>query len=112
MIKLFNTTEIIAEQTLEQIVLSKMIDDVPIAGFCFCPRCWADVLSLALNNLPPRYVVSETGEVITRANMTTDYQIQAKVYTEVMKALLQVGANPHHDNQSPEFSEEEMKSEE
>ncbi|MGE5381523.1 MAG: late competence development ComFB family protein [Methylocystaceae bacterium] len=112
MVKLCNTTEIIAEQTLEQIVLSKMIDDVPITSFCFCPRCWADVLSLALNNLPPRYVVSETGEVITRAHMTTDYQMQANVYAEVMKALLQVGAHPHHDIQLLELNEEVLKNEE
>lgn len=96
MFKLYNTTEIMAQQTLEQIVIGKMVGNQDVSTFCFCPRCWADILSLALNNLPPRYVVSDMGEVFARSAMTIDHQFQARIYAEVMKALLQVGANPHH----------------
>lgn len=97
MYKLYNITEIIAEQLLEQIVMNKVIDGHDISGFCFCPRCWADTLSLALNNLPPRYVVSKEGEVFARTKLEMDYQMQASISAEIMKALLQVKANPHHD---------------
>jgi len=94
--KLYNITEIIAEQILEQIVTNKIVDGHDISGFCFCPRCWTDALALALNNLPPRYVVSKEGEVFARTKLEMDYQIQANISTEIMKAMLQVKTNPHH----------------
>lgn len=97
MYELCNTTEIIAQQLLEEIVMSKIVDGHDISGFCFCPRCWADVLSLALNNLPPRYVVTGEGEVYARVKMELDHGYKARVYAEVMKALLKVGDHPHHD---------------
>lgn len=97
MTKLCNTTEIIAQQILEEIVMTKIVDGQDISGFCFCPRCWSDVLSLALNNLPPRYVVTEEGEIYARVQMELDPGHKARVYAEIMKALIQVGAKPHHE---------------
>lgn len=101
MIKLYNITEIVAQQTLEQIVTDKVIEGHDISGYCFCPRCWTDVLSLALNNLTPRYVGSEEGEVFARIDLSLDYQLRADVYAQLTRALLQVGANPRHDRNHP-----------
>lgn len=97
MLKLCNTTELVAKQILDQIVISKIVDGYDLTGYCFCERCLTDSLSLALNNLPPRYVVSEEGEVFARTVMELDYQFQATVNSELIKALLQVGAHPHHE---------------
>ncbi|MDR1070005.1 MAG: late competence development ComFB family protein, partial [Gracilibacteraceae bacterium] len=34
---------------------------------CTCSRCVADIRAYALNNLPPRYVVSSAGNAFARA---------------------------------------------
>ncbi|BCV25051.1 late competence development ComFB family protein [Gelria sp. Kuro-4] len=62
---------------------------------CRCPRCRLDVLALALNALPPRYVVSETGEVYARAEQLSQ-QYNADIAIALTRAFSQVLAAPRH----------------
>lgn len=64
--------------------------------FCACPRCKFDVMALALNELPPKYVVSEKGELYGRANLMTN-QSDADIIKEVTKAIKIVKTSPLHD---------------
>jgi competence protein ComFB len=62
---------------------------------CCCPKCRADVAAFALNNLKPRYTVSQMGSTITRADI-----LSQNVITSILVALAQaaevVSANPRH----------------
>ncbi|MDA8443397.1 MAG: late competence development ComFB family protein [Peptococcaceae bacterium] len=62
---------------------------------CDCLQCEEDILALTLNQLPPRYVTSHKGEVIT------DFQFSeppdnTKVLTALVKSIDVVCRTPSH----------------
>ncbi len=65
---------------------------------CKCRRCFYDTMALALNQLPPQYVVTAKGEVYGKLN-SFNSQIHADVMKEVTKANVIVNGNYSH---SPE----------
>ncbi len=65
-------------------------------AFCRCSRCHLDVVALALNTLPPRYVVTEIGEVFTNVNLASA-QWRADVMTAVLHAMEIVRKKPRHN---------------
>ncbi len=67
---------------------------------CGCPLCREDVLVYALNRLPPRYVATLTGEVVSEVNMEGD-QGQADIAVALMEAFRVVGASPRHTRRPP-----------
>lgn len=62
---------------------------------CMCDRCRTDMMMIALNNLPPRYVSTHKGAVLQRAK-GMELQYEVEVLTEVMRAVQIVGGQPHH----------------
>lgn len=62
---------------------------------CLCQRCRLDVMALALNALPPRYVVSETGKVYARTEQLGQ-QYNADITIALTHAFTQVMAAPRH----------------
>lgn len=62
---------------------------------CRCERCRLDILAKALNNLPPRYVVTERGKVFTRADFL-ELQKSIDVLTALGNAIRLVKENPRH----------------
>lgn len=83
------------EDAVRQTLISIM-EQQKMEGICLCPRCQEDIIALALNHLPPCYVTSDRGEVLARTKINLDYDMRASIYSEVMKAIMQVGRNPHH----------------
>lgn len=63
---------------------------------CRCERCTMDIKALALNHLPPKYVVTDIGYVYTRVN-ELENQFKADITVAVMNALKVVRKNPRHD---------------
>lgn len=62
---------------------------------CQCERCCHDVASLALNSLPPHYVVTDTGEVYTRVKgLETQFVID--IVSAISRAIVTVHAQPRH----------------
>ena len=62
---------------------------------CMCERCCTDMMMIALNNLPPRYVSTHKGDVMTRVeSMELPYEVE--VLTETLRAMQIVGGQPHH----------------
>ena len=80
---------------MEQIVNLKLKELMRKTGMCTCERCCADVRALALNNLPPKYVVTPAGEAMTEFELLTT-QMQAVVITEIMHAIERVARAPRH----------------
>jgi len=62
---------------------------------CTCDKCYQDIMTLTLNNLPPMYVSSNVGHIMTMYNLTKD-QLHAQVMVELLKAVAQVKKSPQH----------------
>ena len=74
------------------------VDEI-IAGSkraCSCEKCRFDVVALALNSLPPRYVVTDQGETYTRVK-GLEAQFNIDVLTAISNAIVVVNSRPHHD---------------
>ncbi len=67
-----------------------------LGDWCGCEKCKLDAAALALNNLKPKYVVTEQGRVLGRANNMSQ-QFNTDVTLEVTKAIEIVGRSPHHN---------------
>ncbi|MCF6464237.1 late competence development ComFB family protein [Clostridium sp. Cult1] len=63
---------------------------------CTCDKCKMDIAAITLNNLKPKYVVTEKGKLYGKID-TIDYQFDADLVREIVKAIEIVGDNPHHE---------------
>ncbi|BBE31058.1 hypothetical protein OSSY52_11990 [Tepiditoga spiralis] len=89
-IQLKNIMEDIVEDVYNDLLKTNLIK------ICNCPKCHADVLAIVLNNIKPKYVVTEKGEAIERTNELRD-QIRVDVLEQLLKAVEIVSKNPHHN---------------
>ncbi|MBM7854082.1 competence protein ComFB [Desulfohalotomaculum tongense] len=86
---LHNYTETAVLQLLNEVL--KNYD----GSLCTCERCRQDIIALALNNLPPRYIVTDTGEIITQVSFN-HFGGRAQVIAQIVKAVETVAKNPRH----------------
>ena len=84
-----NVVEDIVEMALDECLEQSQI--------CRCPKCRADVQAFALNEIPPRYVVSEIGDLLVRANALSN-QNRADIVAAITKAIMAVEQNPRHEH--------------
>ena len=81
---------------METIVLNYL--DVVLAKYpncCKCGRCRQDIIMLALNHSPPKYVSSDKGNVFTKLSLT-ELEKEVQVIEEIAKAVEIVSRNPRH----------------
>ena len=81
---------------MEQAVLDKLdrvIDDTKV---CNCSKCRCDIIAMALNSLPPRYVVTNKGDMYARL-AALERQFDINVMTVLAQAAIKVKDNPQHD---------------
>lgn len=64
-------------------------------NICACDRCQDDMKALALTNLPPHYVVTDKGTILTQVSFDL-IGGRAQVISVVMNAIKTVAANPRH----------------
>lgn len=62
---------------------------------CKCNICRLDVLAKTLNNLPPRYLVTDQGSAFSRADFL-DVQSNVDVLAALSAAIRIVKENPRH----------------
>lgn len=89
---LLNYTETAVLELLDD-VLEKYKEKHP--DICYCTRCREDVMAIALNNIPPHYVVTETGKVLKQVSFER-LGGKAQVITQIIKAMEIVSKNPRH----------------
>jgi hypothetical protein len=91
-ISLTNNQPTVVVNVMEKLVIDKF--DTAIIKFkcCKCDRCKKDIMALALNKLPPKYVVLNKGEETPEP----DEQTKAQVITALIQAILKVRAQPRH----------------
>lgn len=65
------------------------------SNICTCDRCLQDIKAITLNNLKPRYIVTEKGAIYTRLK-----EMEVQFETDVMKAIIDaiaiVSKSPRH----------------
>lgn len=61
--------------------------------FCGCEMCRADVIVYSLNRLPPRYVATLEGTVVTEVNLDKQ-QGRASIDVAVMDGFRRVSMSP------------------
>lgn len=80
---------------MEHIVLDLVKDVTNNMNVCNCEKCLMDITAIALNNLPPKYIVSEKGELFSKVD-TLKKQFEIDSVTAITKAALIVINNPRH----------------
>ena len=83
-----NVAEVIANEKIEEIMKRMSV--------CCCSRCRADVLALALNSLPTKYVTSDAGKQYIQLN-SYKRQFETDVAAALIKACLIVKSSPKHE---------------
>ena len=78
--------------TMESRVLDKLDEVLERFSCCRCDRCKKDIVALALNKLPPQYMVLAEDQ----PEPDTDPQTNAQVVTAMIQAVIKVRANPRH----------------
>ena len=84
-----NYMEEVVDGTLDEIMSYR--DDV-----CKCERCRMDTKALALNHLPPKYVVTDMGYIYTKIN-ELESQFKADITVAVTNAIKIIRKNPRHE---------------
>mgnify|MGYP000657231193 FL=1 len=81
---------------MEEIVFSsikEVLDDIKV---CSCDKCILDIAAIALNELPPKYIVTEKGELYSKVDSLRQ-QFEVDVISAITKAAVLVKRNPRHD---------------
>ncbi|HZK43718.1 MAG TPA: late competence development ComFB family protein [Syntrophomonadaceae bacterium] len=86
--KVINVVESLVWNKLDEVLLHK-------PEMCQCDKCRADIAAYALNHLPPRYVVSDEGEIYARAE-SLGLGSNASLVVAITEAIEIVAKNPKH----------------
>lgn len=81
---------------MEDFVLRKYEEMKDHLDCCSCESCRLDVLSYALNRLPPKYVVSREGELYSK-NASYELQYKADIIAALTQAANVVRQYPRHE---------------
>jgi len=86
--KIQNYMEDVVQDELELLLSDR--DDI-----CKCQKCKYDIMVMALNRLPPQYVITDRGRLYTKL-VEQETQFKADVVKELTKAMMKVKRNPQH----------------
>ena len=85
----------IIKNYMEELV-DMMIDDVlKDVDVCGCSQCKADIMAVALNMLPTKYVVTKEGTVYSKTSLLVQ-QFEVDIITAITKASKIVNKSPRH----------------
>lgn len=88
-------SEIILKNFTEEIVFDLVDDVLENMDICNCEKCKMDIIAMALNELPQKYVVSKKGELYSKVNSFKS-QIEIDVVTAITRAAMIVKGKPQH----------------
>lgn len=77
---------------MESKVIGKLDELLEHFSCCKCDRCKKDIVALALNKLPPKYMVMASGQ----PEPEIDKQTNAEVVSALIQAAVKVRAHPRH----------------
>ena len=86
---------VVPKNVLEELLSFRLNELIGTTDSCDCEQCRADILAMALNKLPSRYVVSATGDIFSRFQALSP-QMQANITTTLLNAIDVVKKAPRH----------------
>lgn len=90
---------------MEDLVLEEFESAAQTLNCCTCEDCRNDIIAYALNQLPPKYVATRTGEVYSKT-----FILRNQHYADVMAALTKgarlVADHPRHQVQKKKEAQE------
>jgi competence protein ComFB len=81
---------------MENIVFDMLPRLMDSFDMCKCDRCQADVAAYALNRLPPKYVVTQVGELYSKL-VLMHQQFDVDVVTAIAQGANIIMQRPRHD---------------
>ncbi|HWR30222.1 MAG TPA: late competence development ComFB family protein [Negativicutes bacterium] len=84
-------------QNYMEILMWQRLDDVLDShpGICRCEKCRYDIAALAMNFLPPRYVVTDRGQIYTKIK-ALEQQFTIDIVSAITHAIKIVNSTPRH----------------
>jgi competence protein ComFB len=79
----------------EEWVRSYLDRNISSYDVCECDDCRLDIMAIALNKLPPQYVVTEKGAIFAAVSEMS-HQRMVDLATAVTEAVLTVSSRPRH----------------
>lgn len=85
-----------------EVAVTEVFDDVlallrkQSPNICDCTRCREDVMAIALNRLPPRYIATDRGEIFTNVSFSR-VGGKAEVIASLVHGFELVGKHPRHE---------------
>jgi|GEM_PF-144882 len=80
---------------LEEVIRMEAPKIMAELDVCRCEKCVNDVMALALNNMPPKYVVSKKGALFAKI-ASYGKQYQTDIFSSVTQASVIVKNSPNH----------------
>ncbi len=77
---------------MERLVAQRLDEAFSKFNCCKCDKCKKDVAAMALNRLPPKYVVASQDQIVELISRQT----YAEVLTAIIQSILVVKAHPNH----------------
>lgn len=81
---------------MEEIVFNLINEVLEDINVCNCEKCTMDIAAIALNDLPPKYIVTEKGELYSKINALKQ-QFEVDVIAAITKAAVLVKRKPRHE---------------
>ena len=83
---------------MEEVVFNQMGNVLQDIQMCKCEKCKMDIAAIALNELPPKYVVTEKGVLFSKIDALQS-QFEIGVTSALIRAALLVRKAPWHEPQ-------------
>ena len=80
---------------MEEVVYMLLPEILKDINTCRCSKCTLDIVAMALNQLPPKYIVTEKGELYSKIS-TLRQQFEVDVISAITKAAVLVKRSPRH----------------
>lgn len=87
----------LVHNVMEDLIRTEINENIVNLGICPCPICRKDLLTLTLNNVTPKYVSTEKGEIITKAGSLASRDERIKLLAEVTHYAGMIKENPRHE---------------
>ena len=81
---------------MEDVVLHYVDDMLAADGGCRCDACRSDVIAYALNQLPPRYVATDRGRMLSELE-SYESQFNTDIIAAISGGIRLVRQHPRHD---------------
>lgn len=93
---------VVLKNYMETLLLEKLDEVIDQLDCCKCEKCKMDIMSYALNRLPPKYVATYEGQVYSKLD-TLSVQYETDLMCALYQAAKVVCANPHHHEESKDL---------